>query len=117
MNMKYLLVAIAVAIMATIAVVMLADSSIESVNAPMIADTEDSSEESGDSRYYGDTLCSYDGKTVVCDWTEEDDPEMTSLQTPLIITYAGKTPVDSCRVMGCVSFFCRRITDEIRCRN
>ena len=39
MNMKYLLVAIAVAIMATIAVVMLADSSIESVNAPMIADT------------------------------------------------------------------------------
>ena len=105
MNMRYLLVAIAVAIMATIAVVMLADSSIESVNAPAIADTEDSSEESGDSRYYGDTLCSYDGKTVVCDWTEVDDPEMTSLQTPLIITYAGKIPVDSCRVMGCVSFF------------
>lgn len=97
MNMKYLLLAVAVATATIIATRMLADNNPDSFNDYILDNTDDS-------RYYGDTIYSYDGKTVLCDWTSEDNPEISSLQTPLIITYSGKTPVDTCRISGCASF-------------
>ena len=103
MNMRYILATIAMA--TTIAVAILADNRHESVDVSTTACNEECSDDSGYSRYYGDTLYTYNEKTVICDRTSEDDPEMTSLQTPLILTYSGETLVDSCRVLSYAPFF------------
>lgn len=50
--------------------------------------------------YYGDTLYQYNGKTVIYDYSGEDDPEVSSLTSSRVMTYAGYTPVDSCVIVG-----------------
>lgn len=52
------------------------------------------------SRYYGDTLFQYDGKTMVYDYGAFEDDDVTSVSKSAIITYRDTTPVDTCIVNG-----------------
>lgn len=51
-------------------------------------------------RYYGDTIYQYDDKTVVYDYSAENDYFVTSLSHSRIITYRDTVPVHVCRVNG-----------------
>lgn len=62
-------------------------------------DISDSLTES-QSRYYGDTLFQYDGKTVIVDYFTEEDREVSSLSSYMLITYADTIAIDTCRVIG-----------------
>lgn len=52
-------------------------------------------EETVESRYYGDTLYQYDGKTIVYDYGFDWEERPTSLSTSAIITYRDTTPIDT----------------------
>lgn len=52
------------------------------------------------SRYYGDTLYQFDGKTVVYDYSSGDDAEVSSLSLSALVTYKDTVPVDTCWVIG-----------------
>lgn len=52
------------------------------------------------SRYYGDTLYQFDGKTVIYDYSSEDDAEVSSLSSSALVTYKDTVPVDTCQVIG-----------------
>lgn len=52
------------------------------------------------SRYYGDTLYQFDGKTVVYDYSAGDDDEVSSLSSNALITYIDTVPIDTCWVIG-----------------
>lgn len=53
-----------------------------------------------ESRYYGDTLYQYDGKTIVYDYGFEWEDRPSSLSTSAIITYRDTIAIDTCRVIG-----------------
>lgn len=52
------------------------------------------------SRYYGDTLFQYDGKTMVYDYGAFEDEDVTSVSKSAIITYRDTVPIDTCIVNG-----------------
>lgn len=52
------------------------------------------------SRYYGDTLYQFDGKTVIYDYSSGDDSEVSSLSLSALVTYKDTIPVDTCWVIG-----------------
>lgn len=52
------------------------------------------------SRYYGDTLYQFDGKTVIYDYSSGDDSEVSSLSSSALVTYKDTVPVDTCWVTG-----------------
>lgn len=51
-------------------------------------------------KYYGDTLCQYDGMTLIYDCYFECKENPSSLSKCAIITYRDTTPVDTCLIIG-----------------
>lgn len=96
--MRHLLTAILAAILLSVAFLMFANRGCNSVQNGR-TDISDSLTES-QSRYYGDTLFQYDGKTVIVDYFTEEDQEVSSLSSYLLITYADTIAIDTCRVIG-----------------
>lgn len=52
------------------------------------------------SRYYGDTLYQFDGKTVIYDYSSGDDAEVSSLSSSALVTNKDTVPVDTCWAIG-----------------
>lgn len=99
--MRHLLTAIAAVILLSIAFFMFANNG-GNLNNDNQIDTSDKIDSLAEaqSRYYGDTLFQYDGKTVIADYFTEEDKEVSSLSTCLLLTYADTVAVDTCRVIG-----------------
>lgn len=96
--MRHLLTAISAAILLSVVFIMFANRDGNSIDG-LSTDMSDSITEA-QSRYYGDTLFQYDGKTVIADYFTEEDKEVSSLSTYLLLTYADTVAVDTCRVIG-----------------
>lgn len=96
--MRHLLTAISAAILFSVVFIMFANRDCNSIDG-LSTDMSDSITEA-QSRYYGDTLFQYDGKTVIADYFTEEDKEVSSLSTYLLLTYADTVAVDTCRVIG-----------------
>lgn len=96
--MRHLLTAISAAILLSVVFIMFANRDGNSIDG-LSTDMSDSITEAK-SRYYGDTLFQYDGKTVIADYFTEEDKEVSSLSTCLLLTYADTVAVDTCRVIG-----------------
>lgn len=96
--MRHLLTAILAAILLSVAFLMFANRGCNSDQNGR-TDISDSLTES-QSRYYGDTLFQYDGKTVIVDYFTEEDREVSSLSSYMLITYADTIAIDTCRVIG-----------------
>lgn len=99
--MRHLLTAIAAVILLSIAFFMFANNG-GNLNNDNQIDTSDKIDSLAEaqSRYYGDTLFQYDGKTVIVDYFTEEDQEVSSLSSYLLITYADTIAIDTCRVIG-----------------
>ena len=99
--MRHLLTAIAAVILLSIAFFMFANNG-GNLNHDNQIDTSYKSDTftESQSRYYGDTLFQYDGKTVIVDYFTEEDQEVSSLSSYLLITYTDTIAIDTCRVIG-----------------
>lgn len=114
--MRHLLSVIAVVVLGSIGWAIFADKCSRRSSEARLHDTPDEDtvmvvdvDESDDGTdedftYYGDTLYQYDGKTLIIDYSDEDD-ELSSMSASKIMTYVGTTPVDSCRVIGNGTYF------------
>ena len=91
--MRHLLTAISAAILLSVVFIMFANRDGNSIDG-LSTDMSDSITEA-QSRYYGDTLFQYDGKTVIADYFTEEDKEVSSLSTYLLLTYADTDAVDT----------------------
>ena len=96
--MRHLLTAISAAILLSVVFIMFANRDGNSIDG-LSTDMSDSITEA-QSRYYGDTLFQYDGKTVIADYFTEEDKEVPLPSNCLLLTYADTVAVDTCRVIG-----------------
>ena len=96
--MRHLLTAISAAILLSVVFIMFANRDGNPIDGLSTYMSDSITE--AQSRYYGDTLFQYDGKTVIADYFTEEDKEVSSLSSYLLLTYADTVAVDTCRVIG-----------------
>lgn len=99
--MRHLLTAILAVILLSVAFMVFANNRCDSEKngqTDSISFAESVSDEQ--SRYYGDTLYQFDGKTVIYDYSSGDDAEVSSLSLGALVTYKDTVPVDTCWVIG-----------------
>lgn len=99
--MRHLLTAILAVILLSVAFMIFANNRCDSEKDGQ-TDSQCLAESVSDeqSRYYGDTLYQFDGKTVVYDYSSGDDAEVSSLSLSALVTYKDTVPVDTCWVIG-----------------
>ncbi len=100
--MRHLLTAILAVILLSIAFMVFANNRCDTENdsksdSQSISDTVNDEQQT---RYYGNTLYQFDGKTVVYDYSSGDDTEVSSLSSSALVTYKDSVPVDTCWVIG-----------------
>lgn len=99
--MRHLLTAILAVILLSVAFMVLANNRCDSENdarTDSLCVSDYASDEQ--SRYYGDTLYQFDGKTVIYEYFSGDDAEVPSFSSSALITYKDTVPVDTCWVIG-----------------
>lgn len=99
--MRHLLTAILVVVLLSVAFMVFANNRCDSEKDGQ-TDSQCLAESVSDeqSRYYGDTLYQFDGKTVVYDYSSGDDAEVSSLSLSALVTYKDTVPVDTCWIIG-----------------
>lgn len=103
--MKHILTAIIAIILLSVAFLVFANSGFISgndnqIDSGSISDSEDEDQ----TRFYGDTLYQFDGKTIVDVSSEMTEEDITSLLPTLFVTYVDTIPVDTCMVFGNVGY-------------
>lgn len=99
--MRHLLTAIFAVILLSVAFMVFANNRCDSErNGQTDSQCLEESVSDEQSRYYGDTLYQFDGKTVVYDYSFGDDAEVSSLSLSALVTYKDTVPVDTCWVIG-----------------
>lgn len=99
--MRHLLTAILAVVLLSVAFMVFANNRCDSERNGQ-TDSQCLAESVNDeqSRYYGDTLYQFDGKTVIYDYSSGDDAEVSSLSSSALVTYKDTVPVDTCWVIG-----------------
>lgn len=107
--MRHLLTAILAVIFLSVVFIVFAHNGCDSEKAGQ-TDSQCLAESVSDekSRYYGDTLYQFDGKTVIYDYFSGDDAEVSSMSSSALITYKDTVPIDTCWIIGNGNY----VTDE-----